>query len=131
MYVSYLCTPQEISKDNVSHQPSVRYFQQSLLFHPLPLPATPASRKIRHGKTDTSRSKVRILFPGTLLPRVFSSQSPPPGPSSIFFFSFFFISFLFPAVSLIFRFAPLPALFAKRRGITRQNCKMQTCKPQS
>lgn len=28
-----VCTARKISKDNVSHQPSVRYFQQPLLFH--------------------------------------------------------------------------------------------------
>lgn len=100
--------------------------------HSLPsLPAIPASRKIHRRKTDTSRSKVRILFPGTLLPCVFSSRSPhrlgrplfPPPPSlfSLFFpFSFaFFPSAVFPL------YPPHP----QRDGITRQNCRMQTCKP--
>lgn len=33
-----VCTARKISKDNVSHQPSVRYFQQPLLFHRSPGP---------------------------------------------------------------------------------------------
>lgn len=46
--------------------------------------------KIRRGKTDTSRSKVRILFPETLLlsPRAFSSSRYSPRPGCPFYFSF-------------------------------------------
>lgn len=80
---------------------------------PTSLPAIPASRKIRHRKTDTSRSKVRILFPGTLLPRVFSSQSP--AAWAVFYLSPP-LSFLFPAVSLISRLTSLLALSARRRN---------------
>lgn len=68
-------------------------------------PATAASRKIRRRKTDTSRSKVRILFPETLLPRIFSSRFPAwavLSSSSLFLF-LLSPSFLSPspAVSLI------------------------------
>lgn len=65
---------------------------------PFSFPATCYCRipeDLRRGKTDTSRSKVRILFPETLLPRVFSSLGPPPPPPSGPFSGFFLSSFLF------------------------------------
>jgi len=79
----------EISRDNVSHQPSVRYFQLSLLFHSRPPPRPPVPKDPPAEKTDTSRSKVRILFPGT--------RHPSPGPPRVVsLFVLFFCSFLPP-----------------------------------
>jgi len=67
--------------------------------------------------------KSESYFPGRFFLVSFLLSPPPPGP-----FSFFF-SFLLPAVALISRLTLLP--YPRKDGITRQNCKMQTCKPQS
>lgn len=79
----------------------------------------PTSRKIRRRKTDTSRSKVRILFPETLLSFSCLFFSVPPFLS--FVFPPFFLLLLFPSPAVSRLYSALfsqPALSAKRRNHT-------------
>lgn len=87
-----VCTPQEISKDNVSHQPSVRYFQQSLLFHILHYCCLLFQHPGRSAGERRIRQEVKSesYFPGRFFLVSFLLDPPPPRPSSIFSLSFAF-----------------------------------------
>lgn len=129
---AYVCTPQEISKDNVSHQPSVKYFQQSLLFHILYHRYLLFQHPGRSAVERRIRQEVKSesYFPGRFFLVSFLLDPPPPRPSSIFsplFSLFFSLSFAFFPSAVSPLYPPHP----QRDGITRQNCRMQTCKLQS
>lgn len=94
---AYVCTPQEISKDNVSHQPSVRYFQQSLLFHILHHRYLLFQHPGRSAVERRIRQEVKSesYFPGRFFLVSFLLDPSPPRLSSIFFLSFlYFFPFL-------------------------------------